>query len=140
MFERCGLSEATIVHYEKLTRRFLTLHGGPDTVDVAMLDAKCIVGFLIQEGARPSVGGAKPASSRWPDRSALCVPLGQGHVPGGEVGLRCFPQHNPDAGQRRIQRLVRGLGEFVNQASELIGAPSFGECHVDEGHAVSLPR
>lgn len=54
-----GLSEATIIRYEKLARRFLEQHGADGGIDVASLDGKRIVAFLIQESERLSVGGAK---------------------------------------------------------------------------------
>ncbi|MFE5709089.1 site-specific integrase [Rhodococcus koreensis] len=54
-----GLSETTIIRYEKLARRFLEQHGGDGGIDVASLDGKRIVAFLIQESERLSVGGAK---------------------------------------------------------------------------------
>jgi site-specific recombinase XerD len=55
-----GLAPATVLRYEKLARRFLTLRGAEDgDASLAVLTAADVVAFLLQESGRLSVGATK---------------------------------------------------------------------------------
>jgi len=54
-----GLAEATVIRYENLARRFLSLHSVGDGVEDGALTGAEVVAFLLRESGRVSVGSAK---------------------------------------------------------------------------------
>ena len=59
LIDERGLAQATVIRYENLARRFLTLH--PLEAGTTVSGAE-VVAFLLQESRRVSVGSAKGES------------------------------------------------------------------------------